>query len=141
MLVAFTDAARAVEAAIAMQRAALFYSSANPQLPLTLSVGVASGRPLVGKHGLSGSPVPEAARLCAKAAPGQILAAELVQSQCIAGGLKFREAADAGGVAPDGSTPFVEVDWRDDSGPAAPAPPPIGVPPPPSVPPAAARGT
>ncbi len=110
MLIAFADPLQAIRSAVAMQRAAAFYSRANPDLPLGLAVGVALGRPVQGKDGLTGSPVPEAARLCGRAGAGQIVVSPLVRSQCPRDEVKYVDPPEgAGNIA------FAIVAWTEES--------------------------
>ena len=79
LLLMFDGAADALTAAVAIQRAAAHHTRRNPQEPLRLRVGVAAGDVSVEDGDCFGQPVVVAARLCAEAAAGQILASDLVR--------------------------------------------------------------
>jgi class 3 adenylate cyclase len=79
VLASFAGAADAVAAAVAAQQAIESHSKRNPDERLVLRVGLSAGDVTVEEDGdRIGTPVIEAARICAAAAGGQILAAELV---------------------------------------------------------------
>ena len=80
VLASFTGAADAVAAAVAAQQAADSHSKRHPDEMLVLRVGLSAGDVTMEEDGdRIGTPVIEAARLCAAASGGQILAAELVR--------------------------------------------------------------
>jgi class 3 adenylate cyclase len=79
VLASFTGAADAVAAAVAAQQALDSHSKRHPEERLVLRVGLSAGDVTIEEDGdRIGTPVIEAARLCAAAVGGQILAAELV---------------------------------------------------------------
>jgi class 3 adenylate cyclase len=55
----------------------------NPHQPLQVRIGVASGEPIESHSDLFGSTVQLAARLCAHAAPEQILVSNTVAELCM----------------------------------------------------------
>jgi len=81
ILASFTGATEAVAAAVAIQQAADFHTRRHPDQALVLRVGLSAGDVTVQEDGdRVGTPVIEAARLCAAASGGQILAAEIVRA-------------------------------------------------------------
>ena len=79
----FTGASRAAAAAVAMQRAALQASRRRDVVaPLLLRIGIAAGEVSEDGEGVHGLVVVEAARLCAAAQSGRILASALVRTLC-----------------------------------------------------------
>lgn len=78
LMVSFTSAVDAVECGAALQRATHRLDRQRPGLALALRVGISSGEAAADEGDWFGTPVVEAARLCAAAAPGEILAAEIV---------------------------------------------------------------
>jgi len=78
LLVAFSGAAEALAAAVAMQQALEGYGR-REGLTLAMRVGVSAGDVTFEDGDCFGTPVIEASRLCGEAAPGQILLAQLVR--------------------------------------------------------------
>jgi DNA-binding NarL/FixJ family response regulator/class 3 adenylate cyclase len=120
LTVAFAGAAAAVRCAVDMQRAT---TGAAPDAPVR--IGLSAGEPAADGDELSGAPVEVARRLCETAAPGGIVATDVVRQ--IAGPHVEGLIHPAGALRLPGVPERVavaEVRWRpDDEGPA-PAPEP-----------------
>jgi class 3 adenylate cyclase len=111
LMVAFGSAADAVGCAIAMQRA-LYGLSRRLGLALSLRVGISAGEVSTEEGDYFGTPVVEAARLCAAAAPGQVLAADVVRA--LVGSRSPAPLIDVGRFALkglSGPTAAVSVEW------------------------------
>ena len=78
-MVVFRSASAALSCAVAMQQA-VDRDNAGAQRPQGLRVGLSAGEAVREADDYFGDPVIEAARLCAKAEGGQILAADLVRA-------------------------------------------------------------
>ena len=123
LMVVFSSAVAAVRCAVQMQRATA------EEGQLELRAGLDAGEPLPEGDDLYGTPVNVASRLCDAAAPGEILATEVV---CRVAGPRVAELIQpAGGMRLRGIADRVAVSlvrWRDEpqvggaSGPPAPAP-------------------
>jgi class 3 adenylate cyclase len=94
IMAAFLSAACAVRAACSMQAALQEHNRAGAQYPVSIRVGISAGEPVEDHNDLFGSTVQLAARLCAKADPGQILVSDVVAGLCIGKGLKFSEGGE-----------------------------------------------
>ncbi|HXW34764.1 MAG TPA: AAA family ATPase [Acidimicrobiales bacterium] len=79
LMVVFPAASAALGCAVAMQQV-VHRSNAGTERPLRLRVGLSSGESTKEDGDYFGDPVIEAARLCARADGGQILASELVRA-------------------------------------------------------------
>ncbi len=126
VLVVFEAASAAVDCAAAMQQRQARANARRDALAETVvRIGLAVGEATEDEEGVHGLVVVEAARLCAAAKGGQILASALVETL-------------SAGRARHGFTPFslelkglpapvaaVEVGWRDTSEPSIPFPPPL----------------
>jgi len=127
VMAVFTGAAEAVAAAVAAQRSLDRHNrSARDGERLDVRVGLSAGDVTFEKDDMFGTPVIEAARLCAAARGGQILAAEVVR--ILAGGRGGHRFSPAGALELKGlpeALPTVEVDWAPDS--ASPVPLPVGL--------------
>jgi len=112
IMASFSSATRALECAIAMQRAFAAHNESAEQ-PIRVRIGLNAGEPVAEEEDLFGTAVQLAARICAQAEPGEILAPIVVRE--LAAGKGFL-LADRGDVALRGFEDPVrlyEVRWRD----------------------------
>jgi DNA-binding NarL/FixJ family response regulator/class 3 adenylate cyclase len=117
LMVVFAGAVAAVRCAIDMQRTA-GGRGGTPEL----RVGLAAGEPGVDGSDLYGPPVTLASRLCDAAAPGQILAADVVRQ--LAGGRIAALMTAAGTLrlrGVDERVATAEVRWNEDEQPSEPS--------------------
>ncbi len=90
LLAVFTSARKALRAAVDLL--ARCEAAATPELPLQAGVGLDAGEPLPVPGGYRGEAINVAARLCAKAGPGEVLASEgVVQLARRIEGLAYEE--------------------------------------------------
>jgi class 3 adenylate cyclase len=111
IMASFASASRALECAIAMQRAFAEHSESAEE-PIRVRVGLNAGEPIAEEADLFGTAVQLAARICAHADPGQILAPIVVRELAAGKGFLF---SDLGAVALRGFEDPVrlyEVRWR-----------------------------
>jgi DNA-binding NarL/FixJ family response regulator len=80
LMVVFPSATSALDCAVAMQQAFRRHNLRTPQHPLHVRVGISTGDATVEKGDYYGDCAVEAARLCAAAAGGQVLVADVVRS-------------------------------------------------------------
>jgi class 3 adenylate cyclase len=114
IMASFASASRALECAIAIQRALAQHSESNPDMPIGVRIGLNAGEPVAEEEDLFGTAVQLAARICAHAEPGEILAPIVVRE--LAAGKGFL-LADRGDVALRGFEDPVrlyEVRWREE---------------------------
>jgi class 3 adenylate cyclase len=112
IMASFASASGALQSAIDMQRAFAQHSESNPDIPIRVRIGLNAGEPVVEEEDLFGTAVQLAARICAHAEPGQILASDVVKG--LAAGKRFA-FADQGEVALRGFDEPVrlyEVRWE-----------------------------
>jgi class 3 adenylate cyclase len=83
IMASFVSAASAVKCGMSVMQDAAGYRTSNPQLPLRIRVGIASGEPIEHANDLFGATVQLAARLCTHAEPEQILISNAVAELCI----------------------------------------------------------
>jgi class 3 adenylate cyclase/pimeloyl-ACP methyl ester carboxylesterase len=110
-MTSFSSAVRALECAIAVQRAFAAHNETAEE-PILVRVGLNAGEPIAEDDDLHGTAVNEAARITATAKGGEILASDVVR-QLVKG--KDFEFADRGEVALKGFDKPVrvhEVRWR-----------------------------
>jgi class 3 adenylate cyclase len=115
IMASFGSASKALECAIAMQRA-FAEQNESAEEPIRVRIGLNAGEPIAEDADLFGTAVQLAARICAQAEPGQILAPIVVRE--LAAGKRFL-FADRGEVALRGFEDPVrlyEVRWREEGG-------------------------
>ena len=88
LMVRFTSPSRALSCAVAMQKAIARYNR-HAEQPLSVRMGVATGEATEEGGDYFGEPVIEAARLCAVAQGGQILATDMVRAMARRSGHGF----------------------------------------------------
>lgn len=94
IMASFISVPQAVECAMEIQKAFQEHNNANPHETLNLRIGVSAGEPIEEDGDLFGKAVQLAARLCAAAEPGQILAGQLVRDMCLEFSLPFHDMGD-----------------------------------------------
>ncbi len=112
IMASFASASKALECAIAMQRAFAEHNKSAEE-PIRVRVGLNAGEPIAEEEDLFGTAVQLAARICAQAEPGQILAPIVVRE--LAAGKRFL-FADRGETALRGFEDPVrlyELRWQD----------------------------
>jgi len=111
-MVSFDSARRALNCAIAMQAATTHATALDGDIGLKTGIGINSGEPVYDDGDFFGSTVNLAARICAAAAPGQILVSETVRQ--LVGKLDQAPFVDRGLLRVKGFPQpqhVFEVDW------------------------------
>ena len=111
IMASFASATRALECAIAMQRAFAEHSESAEE-PIRVRIGLNAGEPIAEEADLFGTAVNLAARIAAKAEGGEIMVANVVRELAAGKGFRF---ADRGEVALRGFEDPVrlhEVRWQ-----------------------------
>jgi class 3 adenylate cyclase len=111
-MASFSSATRALECAIAMQRAFAAHSDENPEAPIRVRIGLNAGEPIAEDEDLFGTAVNMAARI-AEQAKGEVILVSDVVRQLVAG--KEFAFLDRGEVALKGFADPIrlyEVQWR-----------------------------
>ena len=110
-MASFSSATRALECAIAMQRAFAAHDDEHPETPIRVRIGLNAGEPIAEDEDLFGTAVNVAARIAAQAKGGEVLVANVVKELAAGKGFLF---ADRGEVALRGFEDHVrlyEVRW------------------------------
>lgn len=94
IMAAFVSAADAVRFACQVQAALEEHNKPGPEFPVMVRIGISAGEPVEQGNDLFGSTVQLAARLCARADPGQVLVSNMVADLCADNGLKFSETRE-----------------------------------------------
>lgn len=114
----FSSASQAIEAAVSIQKAIQDHNEANPELPISVRMGLNSGDVTHRDRDAHGTAVHAAARVAAKAQGGQILIAQIVSD--LAGSLTETRIVDRGLFWLKGFPDrwrLLEVLWREKEGP------------------------
>jgi class 3 adenylate cyclase/pimeloyl-ACP methyl ester carboxylesterase len=112
IMATFPSSARAIDCAIAIQRACDTHAVEHPTAPLRMRIGLNAGEPVAEERDLFGAAVQMAARVCGSAGPGQILVSDVVRQ--LSAGKRFLWS-DQGHVALrgfDDPVRLYEVKWR-----------------------------
>jgi class 3 adenylate cyclase len=114
IMASFSTASRALDCAIEVQRAFASRNEANPQEAMRVRVGLNAGEPVAEEHDLFGTAVQMAARVCAAAQPGQIVAANVVRELAAGKGFLFSDIGDVTLRGFEDPVRLYEVRWRED---------------------------
>jgi class 3 adenylate cyclase len=93
-MASFSSATGALECAIAMERAFAAHNESAGE-PIRVRIGLNAGEPIAEEEDLFGTAVQLAARVCAYAQPGEILAADVVQQLAAGKGFSFADKGEA----------------------------------------------
>src|SRR5688572_701774 len=111
IMATFAGAADAIAAAVAMQQALDRHNRSSPTA-LEVRIGISAGDVVFKEDDCFGTPVIEAARLCAAAQGGQILASEVVRWLARSGGITFNPVGNLELKGLPEPVPTVEVGWE-----------------------------
>ncbi len=111
-MTSFSSATRALESAIAMQRAFGQHNESAPE-PILVRVGLNAGEPIAEEKDLYGTAVNLAARICGHAEAGQILASNVVQELAAGKGFTFADKGEASLKGFDKPVRLHEVRWQE----------------------------
>jgi len=111
-MASFSSATRALECAIAMQRAFAAHSEAAEE-PIRMRIGLNAGEPIAEAEDLFGTAVNLAARIAAQAAGGEILASDVVRQLVAGKGFLFADLGDVALRGFEDPVRLYEVRWRE----------------------------
>jgi class 3 adenylate cyclase/pimeloyl-ACP methyl ester carboxylesterase len=93
-MASFASPTRAIECAMALQRAFAAHSEGWPEAPLRVRIGLNSGEPIAEEDDLFGASVIAAARIAARASGGQVLVANVVRELVAGKGFLFSDTGE-----------------------------------------------
>lgn len=111
IMASFLSVVRAVECAVAIQRALNDHNTSAAE-PLRVRMGLSAGEPVTASDRLFGSVINLAARACAQADGEQIFATSVIRDLCIGKGFTFHDRGDASLKGFDEPVRIYEVDWQ-----------------------------
>jgi class 3 adenylate cyclase len=109
-MASFSSATRALECAIAMQRA----FAARDDTPIRVRIGLNAGEPIAEDADLFGTAVNLAARIAAQAAGGEILASDVVRQLVAGKGFVFTDQGEVVLRGFEGPVRLYDVQWREE---------------------------
>jgi class 3 adenylate cyclase len=118
IMASFVSAAAAVKCASRVQRD-LARHEENRDRPLKVRIGAAAGEPVEDHNDLFGCTVQLAARLCAHAAPEQILVSNAIAELCLGKGFSFQDVGEVALKGFDRPVRAHAVVWAGEAVPAA----------------------
>jgi class 3 adenylate cyclase len=113
IMASFTSASRALECAIAIQRALAQHTKEHPGTPIRVRIGLNAGEPVAEEEDLFGTAVQLAARICAHAEPGEILSPIVVRELAAGKGFLFSDRGDTPLRGFEDPVRLFEVRWRE----------------------------
>jgi class 3 adenylate cyclase len=111
-MASFSSATRALECAVAMQRAFAAHNEAAEE-PIRVRIGLNAGEPIAEEADLFGTAANLAARIAAQAAGGEILVANVVRELAAGKGFLFADRGDVALRGFEDPVRLFEVQWKD----------------------------
>ena len=113
-MASFSSATRALECAIAMQRAFAAHDDEHPETPIRVRIGLNAGEPIAEDEDLFGTAVIMAARIAAQAKGKEILVANVVKELAAGKGFLFADRGEVALRGFEGPVRLYEVRWREE---------------------------
>ncbi len=112
IMASFASASRALECAVAVQRAFATHNEST-ETPIRVRIGLNAGEPVAEEKDLFGTAVQLAARICAHAEPGHILAPVVVRELAAGKGFLFSDRGETVLRGFEDPVRLYEVSWRE----------------------------
>ena len=113
IMASFKNTVNAVESCIDMQRNCASHNASDPEHALEICIGLNAGEPIAEDGDLFGATVQLAARICDKAAGGQILTASVIRELCAGKMHTFQKGSEYEMKGIDGLVPTYLVPWEE----------------------------
>jgi class 3 adenylate cyclase len=113
IMASFASASRALECAIAIQRAFAQHNESNPDIPIRVRIGLNAGEPVAEEEDLFGTAVQLAARIAAKAEGEEILVSDTMRGLVAGKGFLFADRGDVALRGFEDPARLYEVRWRE----------------------------
>ncbi|HZU72396.1 MAG TPA: adenylate/guanylate cyclase domain-containing protein [Acidimicrobiales bacterium] len=112
VMASFESVGDALAAAVTIQRRVSGGPFDGGEAPLAVRIGLTAGEPVVGQHDLHGWVMHVLARVCAEAAPAQILVTGVVRELARGRAVAFRPVGERSLKGLEEPVALYEVDWR-----------------------------
>ena len=113
IMASFASASNSLEAAMAIQKAFANHNQDSAHTTIRVRIGLNAGEPVAEDDDLFGTAVQLAARVCAQAEPGQILASNVVQELAAGKGFDFADKGEAQLKGFEKPVRLHELRWRE----------------------------
>jgi class 3 adenylate cyclase len=113
-MVSFSSATRALECAIAIQRALVEHNEAAEE-PLRVSIGLNAGEPIEEEGALFGAAIHLASRIAGRAEPGEILVSEAVRQIVVGKGFLLADRGETELRGFEDPVRLYEVRWQEET--------------------------
>ncbi|MEX1253921.1 MAG: adenylate/guanylate cyclase domain-containing protein [Dehalococcoidia bacterium] len=113
IMASFATASSALNCAAAIQRGVAAHIDSHPESPLGVYIGLNAGEPIAEERDLFGTSVDLARRICDHAAPGQIVASNVVRELVEGKGFAFSDIGEVPLKGFDRALRLFELRWRD----------------------------
>jgi len=113
-MASFSSATRALECAIAMQRAFAAHDLEHPETPIRVRIGLNAGEPIAEDEDLFGTAVILAARIAAKAEGGEIMVSDVVRQLVSGKGFLFSDRHEVPLRGFEDPVRLYELRWREE---------------------------
>ena len=113
IMASFAASSKALECAVAIQRAVAAYVEEHPEVPLGVHIGLNAGEPIAEDEDLFGTAVQLAARIAAKATGGEILASDVVRQLVAGKGFLFADRGETALRGFEDPVRLFEVRWQE----------------------------
>jgi class 3 adenylate cyclase len=113
IMASFVSASRALESAIQIQRAFARHNQQHPGSTVNVRIGLNAGEPVREQNDLFGVAVQLARRICDRAAPGQVLASNVVRELVAGKGFLFADQGTADLRGFEDPVRVYEVSWAE----------------------------
>jgi class 3 adenylate cyclase len=113
-MASFSSATRALECAIAMQRAFTAHDDEHPETPIRVRIGLNAGEPIAEEADLFGTAVILAARIAAQAKGKEIMVSDVVRQLVAGKGFLFADRGDVALRGFEGPVRLYEVRWEEE---------------------------
>jgi class 3 adenylate cyclase/predicted alpha/beta hydrolase len=110
-MASFSSATRALECAIAMQRAFAAHAEEQPETPIRVRIGLNAGEPIAEDEDLFGTAVILAARIAAQAKGGEIVVSDVVRQLVAGKGFLFADRREVALRGFEDPVRLYEVRW------------------------------
>ncbi len=114
IMASLASASRALECAVAIQTRLAQHNESNPTTRISVRIGLNAGEPVAEDEDLFGTAVQLAARICAHAEPGQILAPIVVRELAAGKGFLFADRGETALRGFEDPVRVFEVRWREE---------------------------
>ena len=117
IMASFPSASRGLECAVVIQRGVAAHAEEHPETFLRVYIGLNAGEPIAEEEDLFGTSVDLAARICAHAGPGEILASDVVRQLVAGKGFLFSDRGETELRGFEDPVKLWDLRWRDEESP------------------------